>query len=251
MTTTPGTYWCGVVIAFLIALSFGDVIAQEKMSKDQWQNEMAASTTKRTELKAQETRLTADIAVLRADSDRLEADIRVCEDALYAILGVTRPDLDAFDQELTEVESRLAELQKMSDADLLNYRDEIERMKTRLGEMSKSMIAMIPRYGQRMQSLQDKVAGLLKSVSREKSYTVGTWARNRDCLWNIARKNSIYANPWMWPKIWQANRDNIRDPDVIKPKWALKIPEGKELSKAEKSAANSYYRKRASTLEGY
>ena len=76
-------------------------------------------------------------------------------------------------------------------------------------------------------------------------YTVGTWARNRDCLWNISKKRDIYDNAWLWPKIWQGNRDQIRDPDIIHPGQKLKIPPKGELTGPEKSAANSYYRKKA------
>ncbi len=244
------TYLRVLLVIALVALALGTLIAQEKMTKDQWQADMAAAGAKRTDLNAQLTKLTADMTALKTQSDKLDADLRACEDALYAMLGVTRAEVEAFDKELGDMESRVGELQRMSDAELLNHRDEIERMNTRLGEMSKSKIAMIPRYGQRVQSLHEKVTALMGSISKEKSYTVGTWARNRDCLWNIARKKDIYANPWMWPKIWQGNRDKIKDPDVIKPKWVLKIPEGKELSKSEKAAANSYYRKKASAPEG-
>ena len=239
-----------LVIAVLLVLSAGTLIAQEQMTKDQWQADMVLYTAKKTDLEAQVVKLTADLTSLKSQSDKLDADERACEDALYAMLGVSRADIDAFDKEMADMESRVTELQKMSDADLLNYRDEVDRMNTRLGEMAKSRIAMIPRYGQRVQALQGRVTGLLGSLSKEKTYTVGTWARNRDCLWNIAKNKNIYANPWMWPKIWQGNRTKIKDPDAIKPKWVLKIPEGRELSKAEKSAANSYYRKRASAPEG-
>ena len=226
-------------------LAFGSMAAQE-MSKDAWQAEMTSYTQKVADLNAQILKLTTDRDNLKAQSDKLDGDIRACEDALYAMLGVTRADVEAFDKELADMESRVAELQRMSDAELLNHRDEVERMNTRLGEMAVSKIALIPRYGARVASLKEKVDGLMKSLQREKTYTVGTWSRDRDCLWNIARKKDIYANAWMWPKIWQGNRDKIRDPDLIKPKWVLKIPEGKELSREEKSAANSYYRKKAS-----
>ncbi len=239
-----------LLILTVFTLSLGSLIAQETMTKDQWQADMAAATAKRTDLDAQLTKLTADMAALKTQSDKVDADLRACEDALYAMLGVTRADVEAFDKELGDMESRVSELQRMADAELLNHRDEIERMNARLGEMSKSKIAMIPRYGQRIQGLQDRVTALMKSLSKEKSYTVGTWARNRDCLWNIAKKKDIYANPWMWPRIWQGNRDKIKDPDVIHPRWVLRIPEGQELSKSEKAAANSYYRKKASAPEG-
>ena len=236
-------------ILLMLALFFAGILpAQEEkeMTKDEWNSEMAAGKTKLAELQAQQAKMTTEGDSLKAMSTKLDADVRACEDALYAMLGVTRADVEAYDKELTDMEARVAELQRMSDAELVTHKDELERMDARLGEMSKSKIAMIPRYGQRVSTLREKVDGMMKGLSKEKTYTVGTWSHNRDCLWNIAKKKDIYANPWMWPKIWEGNRDKIQDPDRIQPKWVLKIPEGKELSKSEKSAANSYYRKKAS-----
>jgi TolA-binding protein len=69
--------------------------------------------------------------------------------------------------------------------------------------------------------------------SNEKSYTVGTWAKDRECLWNIAKKDEVYGNGWMWPKIYQRNRDKIKNPDLIKPKWILKIPGSVQTSIGE------------------
>ena len=42
-----------------------------------------------------------------------------------------------------------------------------------------------------------------------------------------------------------ANRDKIKDPDLIYPGWVLKIPPKAELTKEEKRAAYAYYRKNA------
>ena len=185
------------LILMLSMIALGTLVAQEKMTKDEWQSQMATYKQKVTDLQAQVTKLTSEMDALKGQSDKLDADVRACEDALYAMLGVTRAEVEAFDREVTDMEGRVAELQRMSDAELLNHRDEIERMNTRLGEMAKSKIAMIPRYGARVQSLQEKVDGLMKSLQREKTYTVGTWSRDRDCLWNIAKKKDIYANAWM------------------------------------------------------
>ncbi len=57
-----------------------------------------------------------------------------------------------------------------------------------------------------------------------KIYVVGTWARDRDCLWNIAKKPSIYGDPWKWKRIYKANTDKIKDPDLIYPGQRLTIP---------------------------
>lgn len=229
-----------LLVAF--ALAIPELASAQEMTKDQWQAEMTRLTARKTELSAQMTKLDADIASMKAQNDKAAADVRACEDALYAMLGVTRADVEAFDKELGTMESRVAELQRMSDAELLTHRDEIVAMDARLAEMAKSKIALIPRYGNRVSALQAQVAALMKSLQREKTYTVGTWSQDRDCLWNIAKKPDMYNNAWLWPKIWQGNRDLIRNPDIIQPKWTLKIPEGTELSKEEKSAANQYYR---------
>lgn len=45
-----------------------------------------------------------------------------------------------------------------------------------------------------------------------------------DCLWKIA--GSQYGHPYYykWPLIYEANRDKIKDPDLIYPGWDLVIP---------------------------
>lgn len=235
-----------LVLLLLVCVGATQLFAQQEMSKDEWSKEMTDVKARVADLQARLDALTGEMTSLQAQSMKADADLMACEDALYAMLGVTRAEVAAYDRELTDMEARVAELQRMSDAELLNHRDEILRLDARLAEMSKSKIALIPRYGNRVASLQEKVGALMKSLQREKTYTVGTWSRDRDCLWNIAKKPDIYANAWMWPKIWQGNRDMIKDPDVIKPSWVLKIPEGTTLSAEEKSAANRYYRKRAS-----
>jgi len=44
-----------------------------------------------------------------------------------------------------------------------------------------------------------------------------------DCLWNIAKKDYIYNDPFQWPRIYEANKDKIKDPDLIYPKQVFKI----------------------------
>jgi len=46
-----------------------------------------------------------------------------------------------------------------------------------------------------------------------------------DTLWGIAGR--FYQNPRLWPKIYNSNKDIIRDPDLIFPGQMLKIPKKK------------------------
>lgn len=45
-----------------------------------------------------------------------------------------------------------------------------------------------------------------------------------ECLWYIAGYEEIYGNPLKWPLIYKANKDKIRDPDLIYPGQVLVIP---------------------------
>ncbi len=45
-----------------------------------------------------------------------------------------------------------------------------------------------------------------------------------ECLWKIAEYKEIYNDPFMWPLIYRANKDKIKDPDLIFPKQVFSIP---------------------------
>jgi len=57
-----------------------------------------------------------------------------------------------------------------------------------------------------------------------KQYTVRTWAEFRDCLWNIAGYPWVYGDPWKWRTLYNANKSQISDPNVIEPGMVLEIP---------------------------
>ena len=52
---------------------------------------------------------------------------------------------------------------------------------------------------------------------REKPYVV----KKGDCLWRIAER--IYGNGFLWGKLFNANRDKIKDPNLIYPGQILNI----------------------------
>jgi len=45
-----------------------------------------------------------------------------------------------------------------------------------------------------------------------------------DCLWLIASYLSIYSDSKKWPEVYEANKDKIKDPDLIYPKQEFVIP---------------------------
>ena len=71
---------------------------------------------------------------------------------------------------------------------------------------------------------------------KEVNYTVV----RGDCLWNIAKKQMFYGNGFAWPNIYKANRDKIKNPNLIFPKQVFTIPKltDEEKAKYEKIRQN-------------
>ena len=47
--------------------------------------------------------------------------------------------------------------------------------------------------------------------------------RSGESLWTISAREDIYANPWLWPLIWQANRESLKNPGSVRAGQTLKI----------------------------
>jgi nucleoid-associated protein YgaU len=57
------------------------------------------------------------------------------------------------------------------------------------------------------------------ATSTARTYTV----KKGDSLWKIAKE--FYGKGSAWSRIHEANKDLIKDPDMIQPGWTLRIPE--------------------------
>jgi len=229
-----------------VLLCVGMVGAQEKMTKEQWQQEINKYTGLVNEAKAKIKSLSDEISALQSQSSKLDGDYEKCLDELYALVGSDKEKAAAFRAEIESAEAKADELMRLSDADLMSRSSEVNDLATKVKGLWENKLSLIPEFWDRLTALNEKVKNLQTTLAGAgKTYTVGTWQRNRDCLWNISKKKDIYNNPWMWPKIWQGNRDQIKDPDVIHPGQKLKIPNAGDMSKEEKAAARSYYSRKS------
>jgi nucleoid-associated protein YgaU len=61
-----------------------------------------------------------------------------------------------------------------------------------------------------------------------------------ECLWWIAEYEDVYNDPFMWPLIYNANKDQITNPDLIYPGQEFSIPRTgyteEEIKESRKSA---------------
>ncbi len=82
----------------------------------------------------------------------------------------------------------------------------------------------------KISSLQSKIDGVKSEIASIRSeiakYPTEYEVKKGDFLYKIAGMRYIYNNPRSWPRIYRANRDKIKDPNLIYPGWMLKIPRG-------------------------
>ena len=65
--------------------------------------------------------------------------------------------------------------------------------------------------------------------------------KNTDSLWLIASYDFIYGDGRLWRKIYEANKDKIKDPNIIIKGQILTIPSLKgETRKGTYDSKNSY-----------
>lgn len=236
------------VLYVVLALMFvvASVPAQEEMTAEEWQAEMNRYTQLRDELSASVNSTKEQIASMKGQSTTLDDNIRKCTDELYAMVGSNATEAAAYRAEIAAAEAQANGLMRLSDADLMARSAEVDELDAQVKSLWQNKLSVIPEFYDRLTALNERVNSLKTTLAGSgKVYTVGTWSRDRDCLWNISKKKDIYDNAWMWPKIWQGNRDQIKDPDIIHPGQKLKIPAAGPMTSEEKSAANSYYSGRA------
>jgi len=97
------------------------------------------------------------------------------------------------------------------------------------GVSSKKAVAVAPIVEQQGKEgvavKEEQKEAIQKKVEEETEYTLYKVKYNpakRDCLWRIAEK--FYNDGFKWKVIYDANRDIVKNPDLIKPGWILKIP---------------------------
>lgn len=151
-------------------------------------------------------------ARLRAQAEGRLSQVGPCIDAARQAIasaetaGATAQDLAAAKQALANAEAAVKEAR-----DLL-AKDDPQRALSRLEAAQADCTTA--------RDLGNKAGIAAASRGKPDSYTVV----RGDSLWKISGKEIIYKNSLMWPLIYKANRDKIRDPDLIYPKQVFAIP---------------------------
>jgi nucleoid-associated protein YgaU len=123
--------------------------------------------------------------------------------------------LDACRAREAAAASRIADL----DRQIADLRRQIQNVDQQIAT-ARSDVQRLNQQVSGTQSELERTRQQLQLLRFPESYTVV----RGDCLWNIAKKDYIYNDPFTWPRIYEANKDQIKDPDLIYPQQVFRIP---------------------------
>ncbi|MBZ0200996.1 MAG: LysM peptidoglycan-binding domain-containing protein [Ignavibacteriaceae bacterium] len=210
------------ILALLLIFS-ANIIAQEKeMTEEEWQGEM-------NRLKEKKVMLTQEIQSLQEDLNNLKStqiqDYEDCMQELYAMVGATKADVDNFRKAVAELNGKI------------NRKEgpKVDRQKD-LDALKSNKISALPEFFDKVYNQMQKALDKWVEEPTEINYTVV----KGDHLWGISKKPQHYGNGFAWPVIYKANRDKIKNPDLIYPNQTFTIPKltEEEKSKYEKLRTN-------------
>lgn len=213
------------ILSLLLFFSVS-VIAQEEeeMTSDEWQAEMNRLTEQRVDLTKQVNELKSATDELK----KVQAELQPVEDCInekYALVGATEADVARFRKEVAQLEGQIQRKESPKDD-----------RQVALDNLKANKISALPEFNDKVTMQLQGMLDAWQEAPKEVNYTVV----KGDYLWKIAKKDEFYGNGFAWPVIYKANRDQIKDPDLIYPKQVFKIPNltDDEKSKFEKARAN-------------
>ena len=182
-----------IILAMVFVAMATSFAFPQEMSKEEWQRQIAQMTAQRDSLKTVLTALQNDNANLKKQDDEKAAAVKKCSDELAALISNQE---GPFEELLTKTENLINDLTKLSDQDLWARRADVDTAQSWLDAAKQNPLSAVQKYASRIQDDQAKLDALKKTLQSTaeaaragQTYTVGTWARDRDCLWNIAKKN--------------------------------------------------------------
>ncbi|MCF7919629.1 MAG: LysM peptidoglycan-binding domain-containing protein [Candidatus Cloacimonetes bacterium] len=130
--------------------------------------------------------------------------------------------IDYFNQKINDFNN-------LSDSELWQAKKDIYALRKEWNDYRKDNYARIPDFQDEMLLIENRMTRLESDLeSKRPKYYEDTYSVVKgDFLSKIAGYHFIYNDPSLWGIIYRANRDQIKDPNILDPNMVLKIPRGK------------------------
>ncbi len=139
-----------------------------------------------------------------------------CEAELYAIVGATKEEVADYRRKFDEAESYITSRKNQPDDASRNY----------FSSLSSSKISCLPEFHDRYRMLKNITDNYVPQNNNQNNYAISTdeyIVIDGDNLSSLSLK--FYGTSSNWYLIWEANKQEIDDPDFVYPGQLLKIPQ--------------------------
>ncbi|OGJ93421.1 MAG: hypothetical protein A2487_16905 [Candidatus Raymondbacteria bacterium RifOxyC12_full_50_8] len=193
------------------ALFFPMVLsAQEEMTYEQWELGIADAQKREQEAKAKIAGEQSQITALKEQIAQAVKQTEATRQEALSQIGKTPEEISAWNEKIDELVRKLQDLNMLSPDELVKRISELKGIESTLTTLKQAKEALLFASIARIA----EVEGLIQQVrsnlpDKPMSYQVRLIPQNRDCLWRIAGYQEIYNDPLQWPRLYEANKDQI------------------------------------------
>ncbi|MBN1326776.1 MAG: LysM peptidoglycan-binding domain-containing protein [Candidatus Cloacimonetes bacterium] len=192
------------------------------------ENELANNQQRKADALANQEKYSARIEELKQELAGLNGNYDVVHQEILDYLGVTTDDFAGIQAKIDYFNQSIDNWDRMSDKDLWNSKKAVRELIAEYNEYRQTNFAKVPDFRYQFSDLDNRISNLEQSLEAAKpKYYEDTYTVVKgDYLSKISGYSFIYNDWRKWPIIYRANRDKIKDPNLIYPDQVLKIPRG-------------------------
>jgi len=210
----------------------------DRMTYDEYLVELEGYQQREATARQELAAVNQEIARLQSELASAQGQIDTAWDQIFEALQTDRRSLEIY---LTNVETLRDNFANYAEMDLdamKQHGDGIYRDIQKYENYSQSRMALHPdaeawlrEIASYKELMENRIVDMPLEYLSETNYPSSYKVVRGDCLWNIAKKPFIYNDPFKWTWIYDANRDQIDDPDLIFPNQVFGIPRDRMLRK--------------------
>ena len=213
-----------VVLALLlgIGLGFGQSYDYENMDMDTYKAELAKWQQRESQANTNIQTENVIIDSLKGKLGDLDKETEQTWNDIYALMGTDKAGYEAFKAELKAFQDEVSAFAAMSPEEIYKRKDEIPGFEKRLEGYAADPKSATTENQDTLSRINNLIA---QAKSKMSNIAAGMYTVMRgDYLWKIANKSEVYGDAFAWLRIYESNKDKIRDPNLIYADQVFSIP---------------------------
>lgn len=179
-----------------------------------------------------QTKAQARIEELQAKIAKTEEERDMVYNGILEYLDVDKNDVTqmrSVEKKINYFNDQLNNFNSLSDSELWQEKKDVDALRQEWNDYRENNYAKIPDFQDQVLLIENRLTQLDKEIEANKpKYFEDEYSVVKgDFLSKIAGYSFIYNDPDKWGIIYRANRDQVKDPNILSPNQKLKIPRGK------------------------